>query len=237
MVTGELIGLGEFLRDYPSMAVRPSPGKALVLKGSFTFVANSAEVGNIRDAFDLEIEVPKAFPKDLPAVRETTGKIPRIGEFHVNADDGTLCLGSPLAVLLKLSSAPNLNGFAEKCLVPYLFAISHKLRFGGPLPFGELAHGAKGMLEDYVRLFRLRNPQQARYTLRLLGMKKRRANKLACPCGCGVRLGKCKFNLRLRGFRLLASRSWFRVRVPLDGNSDCSAIVDEIIKSNRRASH
>ena len=202
-------GLSDFLRDYPMMAIRPSAAAHLRLKGRFAFLANHAEEGEIQDSFALQIDVPKAFPKDLPQVTETDGRIPRTGDFHIYSD-GTLCLGSPLSVLLKLSKSPTLGGFAENCLVPYLFAISRKLKSGGPLPFGELAHGSKGMLADYVHLFGLKRPEYARYALQLLGMKKRRANKLPCPCGCGLRLGRCKFNLRLREFRSLAGRSWFR---------------------------
>ena len=208
MAVIETPGLREFLRDYPQMAIRPVTREPLRLKGRFVFVACHAKEGTIQDSFALQIDVPNAFPKDLPKVREVDGKIPRTGDYHVNPD-GTLCLGSPLGLLVKISKSPSLSGFAENCLVPYLFAISHKLKAGGPLPFGELAHGSKGMLADYAHLFRLRHPESARYALQLLGMKKRRANKLPCPCGCGVRLGRCKFNFHLREFRALASRTWF----------------------------
>ena len=94
--------------------------------------------------------------------------------------------------------------------MPYLFAMSHKLQSGGPFAFDELQHGTKGILIDYADLFGLKTPEQARYALALLGMKKRRANKQPCPCDCGKRLGQCKFNARLRQFRQIASRGWFR---------------------------
>ena len=41
-------------------------------------------------------------------------------------------------------------------------------------------------------------------------MKKRCANKEACPCECGNRLGRCRFNRKMQQFRQRASRSWFR---------------------------
>jgi hypothetical protein len=209
MAAVETPGMREFLRDYPLMAIRPSAGQNLRLKGQFVFAAHHAKQGGIQDSFALEIIVPKEFPRDLPKVTETGGKIPRNGDYHVNPD-GSLCLGSPLGLLVKTSKAPSLSGFANNCLVPYLFAISRKLQTGGPLPFGELAHGAKGLFADYAHLFRLKTSKQVSYALTLLGMKKRRANKLPCPCGCGIRLGRCKFNFRLREFRCLASRTWFR---------------------------
>jgi hypothetical protein len=210
MAVVETPGLREFLRSYPKMAIRPSSGGDLRLKGSFEFAAHHAKEGDIQDWFALEIIVPNSFPKELPRVTETGWRIPRTGEYHVNPSDNTLCLGSPLSLLLRLSKNPTLEGFAESCLVPYLFAISRKLKIGGSLPFGELAHGQEGILTDYAHLFSLKYPENVRYALELLGAKKRRANKLPCPCGCRSRLGRCKFNLRLREFRNLASRSWFR---------------------------
>jgi len=203
-------GLREFLWDNPQMVLRPSAGDGSLLKGRFAFRAASKGKGEITDNYELRIFVPRQFPRCLPQVTETAGKIPRNGQYHVNPSDDSLCLGSPIRLMLKLSRAPTLPGFAELCLIPYLFAMSHKLRCGGPFLFDELQHGTKGILIDYADLFGLKTPERARYALNLLGMKKRRANKKPCPCGCGKRLGKCKLNARLRQFRQLASRSWFR---------------------------
>jgi len=211
MAAIETPGLREFLRSYPRMAIRPSSGRDLRLKGSFEFAAHHAKEGDIQDSFALEIIVPNGFPRELPRVTETGGRIPQTGEYHVNGTDNTLCLGSPLSLLLRISKAPTLDGFAESCLVPYLFAISQKLKSGGPLSFGELAHGRTGILDDYAMLFKIKDPTKVEYVLELLGMRKRRANKLPCPCGCSARLGRCRFNLRLREYRNLAPRSWFRI--------------------------
>ena len=79
-------------RHYPKMAIRPSTGESLRLKGSFEFAAHHAKEGDLQDSFVLEIIVPCAFPKALPSVTETGGKIPRTGEYHVNQTDHTLCL-------------------------------------------------------------------------------------------------------------------------------------------------
>lgn len=194
------------------MAIQPTANAGLELCGVFAFCGQPEKRPVIADSFELTIRLPAAFPADLPSVSETGGKIPRDGHHHVNSD-GTLCLGSPLRLLLALSRQPTLGGFATTCLVPYLYAVSHKLQYGGPFVFNELAHGAKGALHDYMDLFRLKRPEQADRALRLLGMKKRRANKLPCPCECGRRVGRCRFNVRLREFRQLASRGWFRAQI------------------------
>lgn len=202
----------EFIRDYKLMAIRPRAGKTPLLKGRFEFRAKHSEAGEVEDAFDLKIDVPPTFPKDLPTVTETGNRIPRTQTYHVNQTDWTLCLGSPLRLLVLLSEKPSLTSFAEKCLVPYLFAISQKLSRGVPLPFGQLDHGAPGALADYQALFGLKSAEQALATLRVLGQKKRLANKQPCPCGCRLRLGRCPFRNRLPRYRALASRPWFRAQ-------------------------
>lgn len=203
-------GLREFVLAYPRMAVRPDDSGGVRLEGHFDFRA-TAEGSNaeLTDHFALEISVPWSFPHELPTVYELERRIPRSGEYHVNPD-GSLCLGSRLRLLREVAATPTLNGFARACLVPYLYAVSAKLNGGGDFPFGELRHGSVGELEDAARLLGLQSAEQAKIALRYLGMKKRRANKLECPCGCGRRLGACKFNRRLASFRRLASRSWFR---------------------------
>ena len=202
----------DFVRDYDLMAIRPRTGTTPLLKGRFAFIAHHPQIGEIEDAFDLEIDVPPNFPRELPRVIETGSRIPRTGFYHVNQRDRSLCLGSPLRLRVLLASKPSLVGFAETCLVPFLAGVSYKLKTGKPLPFGELNHGAPGALNDYQVLFEVETPDQALAALRLLGKKKRIANKLPCPCGCGVRLGRCGFRDRLIRFRALANRPWYRLQ-------------------------
>lgn len=203
------VALRDFLKAYPGMAVRPDGSRELNIEGQFDFIATSQTHGSITDHYQLQMRFPEIFPRELPLVYELQGRIPRNGDYHVNPN-GSLCLGSRLRILWSVARAPTFVGFAEKCLVPYLFAISYKLMHGGGLPFGELAHGLPGELMDYADLLGLKSPDQAKIALGYLGMKKRRANKLLCPCGCRLRLGRCPFNTKLREFRLLAGRTWFR---------------------------
>jgi hypothetical protein len=203
------LGLREFLRAYPKMAVRPTDSNELNIEGQFEFKARAEKYNDIKGQYLLRIRIPLIFPRELPAVYELEKRIPRNGNYHVNPE-GSLCLGSRLRVLQKLARLPTLVGFSQNCLVPYLFAVSHKLTYGGDFPFGELAHGPVGELMDCLELFGLKTIEQSRMAVQYLGMKERKANKLPCPCGCGRRLGRCRFNMKLREFRRLAERGWFR---------------------------
>ena len=205
--------LQEFLSDFPKMRLEPICSDTLTLSGQFDFTATFSEVGTVTDSYLLQIDIPVGFPKLVPSVTETGKRIPCHGEFHVNSDR-TLCLGSPLRLRQRLARNPTLCGFTGGCLIPYLFAVSHKLVNGGDMVFDELRHGNLGKLDDYAEMFGLSSHQQTVDALRLLGIKKRLANKRPCPCGCGKRLGVCRLQMTLAPFRKLAPCRWFRSEIP-----------------------
>jgi hypothetical protein len=204
------LGVEEFLRAYPGMGLRPIRDNRVELEGIFAFSAESDKHGRVTDKFELKIDIPNTFPKELPLVYELQGRIPREDRYHVNPTDHSLCLGSPLRLLTILAGVPTLTGFAARCLIPYLYAVSLKLDRGGEFAFGELPHGRRGEIVDYGDLLGLGTVNQVMKTISYLGMKKRRANKLPCPCQCGRRLGVCALNSRIRRLRQLAERAWFR---------------------------
>ncbi len=204
----DLFGIEQFLHDYPGMSLGPFHGEELVLKGEFAFSATPHNGSEITDSYSIEISIPKEFPNAVPTVTETSRKIPREGDYHINPDD-TLCLGSPLRLLIEIRKNPDLVGFAENCLVPYLYSVSYKLENGGGFYIGELSHGRQGIIDDYLELFGLHNEKQIIRALQLLGMKRKLANKKPCPCGCGRRLGRCSFRNKLNKFRAIAPRHWF----------------------------
>lgn len=203
--------LRHFLSDYPFMSLRPSKGNSLILKGDFQFIAKSKDGPEIKESFVLRIEIPLGFPKKVPKVWELNNKIPRTkeGEYHINHDN-SLCLGSPLRILDKINRNGTFVGFTETCLIPFLYAVSIKLKNGGDFYMGELAHGLPGIWDDYKDLFGIKENQNIIQALELIGTKKRIANKSPCPCSCGKRLGKCKLRIVANRLRKAATRSWFK---------------------------
>jgi hypothetical protein len=201
--------LFQFLEEYPGMSLKPSRYSGTVLSGSFWFTA-SRNGKEISDSYPLTINIPKTFPHSAPSVFDVGNKIPRTkeGSYHINYDD-SLCLGSPLRILLILNKNPTLIGFIENCLIPYLYAISNKVRNGGALVFDELDHGRPGLIQDYSSLFKV-GPHEVEQTLRILSVRKRVANKFKCPCGCSHRLGLCKFRHSLLPFRKSIKRRTFK---------------------------
>lgn len=202
------IRLSLFLQAYPGMRVQPSGPDVVRLKGAFAFTAENENV-SIKDSYELSIEISKWYPDDLPSVKETGGRIPRDRDYHVNPS-GSICLGSPFLLHDITVSTPELTAYAKKAIVPFLYAISRWEKTGERFVFGELAHGAAGLMADYKALLGLTDSEAVPDALRLLGMKRRKANKNPCPCGCGNPLGRCGYNNRIRDFRAQHGRTFFR---------------------------
>jgi hypothetical protein len=201
-------GLDVLLKRYTGLALRPSNvAGVLIIGGDLEFDAvGPCGSGSANASFQIELRVGPAFPRDAPQVRELGGQIPR--GFHTNPHDGTLCLGSPLRLAVLHSRHDDLLGFVEACVVPFLFGWVRYKR-DGHLPFGELAHGTRGLLDEYREVFRVHEDRACIEMLRMLALKKRIANKLRCPCGSGLRVGRC-CHRRLQYLRVIRPRSWFR---------------------------
>lgn len=191
------------------MSLRPSgEGVQLTIVGQFEFRASRGGLPDVTECFNLEIIIPNSFPQDSAKVYELDDRIPKNGDFHVNPD-GSLCLGSPLRVLLGVNNKLPLESFVQNNLVPYLYAVSLKLNIGGRFFMGELDHGEKGIISDYMELLNVDSAISVKKALILTSMKKRVANKKLCPCNCGKRLGKCKMRFAINNLRKRAPRAWF----------------------------
>lgn len=201
----EQLKVEELRRQYPGLQLRPVNNGELRLAGALEFSAEAPGYAKLGDRYDLEIVVPEGFPKEPPLVREVGGRIPRT--FHTNPD-GTLCLGSPARLRLSLMRTPNLPGFVNHCVVPYLYGFTHLQRHG-ELPFGELAHGAAGLRQEFAGFFGVSSGRIAVELVGLAGMRKRVANKLPCPCGSRRRLGRCH-HLAVNRLRTELGRKWLR---------------------------
>lgn len=194
----------DLLVQYPGLRLCPLTAGQVIVAGVLAFSAETPGKEHIEDEYEVEIAIPEQFPKWIPTVRETRGRIPP--SFH-KLDDGSLCLGSPTRLLLVLSESPSILAFVERCVVPYLYGYSYYLKHR-TMPFGELSHRQEGIHEDLAAIFGIERVEAVRGFLRLASMKKRQANKRPCPCGSNRRLGKCH-RLRVNDVRSRLGRYWF----------------------------
>ena len=205
------IKLEDFLDRHRSMSIRPSKNDGLIVEGKLYFIARTDGHREVEDFYKIRIKIANNFPSAIPEVEEIGNKIPRKEEYHINPDN-TLCLGSSLRLLQLLNKDPTLEGFIKYCLVPYLYGVSLKIQDGEKLVFGELAHGEKGIIDEYEKIFGIKEKDSIKQVIKMLSMKKRVANKQLCPCRCKNRLGKCsqKLNIKINQFRHFAARSWYK---------------------------
>lgn len=144
----------------------------------------------IDDEYSVEILVLKDYPISLPKIFEIEGRIPK--DFH-RFQDETLCLGAPLEVKALFRKRPTLFGYVDNCVIPYLYSYSYKCKYG-KLPFGELSHGGKGLLEFYQNLFDIKDPRRIQRFLEILSLGNYQ-DRTRCPCGSGKRLRICHGSL------------------------------------------
>lgn len=189
------------------MSLKPTREEMIRLEGNLAFDASYEDIG-VQDEFTIRMLLPTDYPSHPPLVEETGGRIPKHEDFHVNPD-GSLCLGSDVAIKEVLHEHLSLLEFIDRFVVSFLLNASIKLKQGGPFVTGELPHGHLGLVADYKRRFDLNSENQVYKALHLLSLRKRTANKQPCPCGCGCRLANCRFGRTLNRYREIAPRSWF----------------------------
>lgn len=199
-------GLEELQKKYPDLRLAPSVKGEFRLRGTLRFSADARGKERIVDEYEIDCSIPALFPNELPTVRETGGRITAAYEHRFI--DGTLCLGSPTSLRLRISDNAPLLTFIDRCVVPTLYGWSYFERHGA-LPFGELKHGADGIRQDLASLFGVETEEVAIDFVRLTSLRKRVANKRQCACRSGKRLGRCHH----RGVNMLRKRlrrHWFR---------------------------
>lgn len=196
------LGLSQLFERYPDLSIIPSNVRELALAGTIDFRTSHPACGEFTEAFSIEIRVPSSFPGKIPRVFEVGGRIE--STFH-HIGDQELCLGAELRLLLLTRQHPTLLGFIDHCVLPYLIGYSVYKRTGR-MPFSELEHGARGLLDDYRDLLGVEDDSICMALLAMLRLKKRIANRKLCPCSSGKRLGRCH-NRTVNRVRLGGPRS------------------------------
>lgn len=200
------LAISEVLARFENLRLLPSKDGGVFLGGVIDFNASAHGCKAVTDSYEISIRVPDAYPSQLPIVHETGGRIP--SDFH-KLKENALCLGSPFRLWLLSRRNPSLLSFIERVVVPYLYGYSlHEA--GEALPFGELRHGTPGLVDDLGEMLGTSDSKSAAAYLRAVTGKKRIANKRLCPCGSGIRLGRCH-NRKVNSVRV-ALRSYFARR-------------------------
>jgi hypothetical protein len=157
------------------------------VRGSFPLIFE----GKVLDRYSVELQLPRNHPSGLPAVWETSGRIPHHNDRHVNPADGTACVLIPDerwrlwpagAPLIKFLTGPLHSFFLAQSMVEE----------GEPWPFGQWAHGAQGIFQYYRELLKTSDLRVMSTYLDYLAAKRVKGH-WPCPCGSGSRVRDCHF--------------------------------------------
>lgn len=175
----------ELQREFPNVSLSYEKDKFYV-RGEIQFLAQYLNNEQLHESYSIELELSSSYPKVPPVSRELEGRIP--DTFHTFSN-GTLCLGAPLAIKITFSKNPTLLGFLNSLLIPYLYSFTYMVSYKN-LPYGELDHGAKGIINYYMELFQVVSIKSCLEFLYILASQKYRGH-LLCPCDSGNILRKC----------------------------------------------
>lgn len=201
--------LEPLLRNQPGMALKPSQDGCVHIKGRLRFSASFEGFPTVVDSFQLHIKIRQQIKDQLPEVYEIGGRIPNDGNHHINPN-GTLCLGAPIRLHLILGKSFKLIEFIDRCVIPFLYAISLAEKGHERFKLGELAHGSTGLVEDYIKLFGCSSRTEVKLYLQTLTQKKRLANKKRCPCNCGRKLVNCRTHKIMAVLRAAVPKRLFK---------------------------
>ena len=165
------------------------------LSGSLPFVMHPDGLEEIYACFMVELCIPATYPDDLPIARET-GRAIKDSYEHAYPS-GELCLCVPIKERLIFHEAPNLLGFVNNLVIPFLYGYryweKHRVH-----PFGEQHHGSAGIVQYYVDAFDLQRESEAVEIICFLSKYGYDGHR-QCPCGSGLLVKKCH-GKRLREF-------------------------------------
>jgi len=171
------------------------PGLHFLEEDNRVYVRGSFPVlfeGQALDHYSVELELARNHPAGLPIVRETGGRIPRHSDRHINADTGIACVLIPDERWRLWPSGSSLLSFLTGPLHSF-FLGQTMVEEGEPWPFGQWAHGAKGIFQFYRELLRTADLRVMIAYLDCLSAKKIKGH-WPCDCKSGRKLRDCHIN-------------------------------------------
>ncbi len=177
--------LEELRRVFGPFMLSPAGQGKFCIRGHLGFTVE-INGDSIDDDYDIELLIPPDYPLSPPGARETSNKLPRCADWHTYPD-GTLCLGSHLAVRITFSQHASLLWFVREQVVRFLSWMSYKRKYGR-MPYPELSHGCSGLLENLRDLLATSDDNTVLHLLMRLATG---ATRGKCPCQSGKAFEDC----------------------------------------------
>lgn len=170
---------------YPKLTLDYS-GQVPVITGRWEVTFN----GEVLEWYDIKIEFPEGYPLILPNVYETSGKIERHIDMHVDSVDGKACLFVSHQRWEIWPMGSSFSKFLEIPVHNFYLGQAHFAAYGYWPDRKERAHKEAGIVEYYYEKFNLADPDASYWLLVEASRKKSPIGRL-CPCGKGNLLRNC----------------------------------------------
>ena len=179
--------LSELIEACPGLSITQRSNTYITVSGILTFETKYKDLETINDWFDLEITIPINYPGDLPVVKDRGSKVDNNYE-HINFNK-TFCLAVPLEEKNVFDQSPNLVGFIDNLVIPFLYSYCYWQK-NNEMPYGEMAHGADGLVQYYLDLFDSNDPAVI-LPLIFKCLKHGYNAHIPCVCGSGKKTLRC----------------------------------------------
>ncbi len=198
--------LKEVTIKYPLLDVQFENSKPKTLLGRLKVVDKR---GVFFGSFDVSIGIPTGYPFSFPTMEETSGKIPKILDRHIQPD-GYCCVCVLQEQYIEANRGISIINFIDKYAIPFLAAQIYFEKYGY-WPNGEYAHGFKGVLQYYLENFGINEIILLQDWLRMYLENRLPKRNDRCVCGEG-KFKKC----HLRSFERLALIGRTKISEDLD---------------------
>jgi hypothetical protein len=182
----------ERLEHVREVAERLQPELDLVVEDGTVYLRGTFLVyhdGRVWDRYEVEIEFPHDYDRQLAAVREVGGRIPHEAKFHTYRS-GKACLFLEDEFWWEHPDGVSFETFLGEIVASYFLSQTHFREFEeeGWL-FGDRDHNERGVIDFYAEKF---GTDDEAAILRYLDYLQRGAKgHWKCPCGSGKKLRKC----------------------------------------------
>ncbi len=171
---------------YPKLTELTDAGKFYRVNGSIDVVDDE---GGCWDTYDVAILIPLNYPDSLPLLIETSHKIKRDSNWHINKE-GECCLSTNAKMYYDLKGKITLLNWLDKFAHPYLANHVYKIKTGS-YANEEFSHGDAGVFEGWKKIFQTEDRNQILlYLKQMIGVKRLALNRL-CFCGSGKKYKRC----------------------------------------------
>lgn len=226
----------ETLGAFPELSFSLEQGKVWV---SGPLVLRN-EAGREVDRYEIAICLPDDYPRSVPTLFETGGKVRRHEDEHAYSN-GEICLFVFGERWQHWPVGKTLRDFIEGPVRGYFIAHAH-FRQTGDWPWGDRSHSEVGIFESYGELLGTNDRAVILRYLHALAHERPKGHWL-CPCGSGKRLRECHRD-RVQELRAIinqeeAARALGEIRSMEDLRAKCEQAgvdpiqIDDLLKLAR----